>query len=60
VNHSVFGSGTIVSINERLTTIEFDGAGTRKFMTSMVKLAPSDTPAPEKPSRKRKAPRTTA
>jgi hypothetical protein len=61
VNHSVFGSGTIVAINERLTTIDFDGVGTKKFMTNLVKLAPSDTPAPAKPVRKKKkAPAKTA
>lgn len=54
VDHSVFGTGTIVEANERHTTIAFDNAGTKKFMTSMVKLAPSDTPAPEKPAPKRK------
>ena len=46
VDHSVFGLGTIVDINEHYTTIAFDESGTRKFVTSMVKLAASDTPAP--------------
>ena len=48
IDHSVFGLGTIVEIDERRTTIAFDKSGTRKFVTSMVKLSPSDTPAPKK------------
>ena len=58
IDHSVFGLGTIVEINERHTTIAFDESGTRKFVTSMVKLSPSDTPAPAKrtrPTAKKKA-----
>ena len=51
VDHAVFGLGTIVQIDERHTTIAFDQTGTRKFMTSMVQLAPSDTPAPARRSR---------
>ena len=54
VEHSVYGAGTIEEVNERHTTIAFDEAGTRKFMTSMVKLEPSNTPPPAKPSRKKK------
>jgi hypothetical protein len=54
IDHSVFGLGTIVEIDERHTTIAFDDAGTRKFVTSMVKLASSDTPKPKKRVRARK------
>jgi hypothetical protein len=55
VSHSVHGPGTIVEVNERHTTIAFDEAGTRKFVTSMVQLEPDDTPAPARPARKKKA-----
>jgi hypothetical protein len=51
IDHAVFGLGTIVEIDERHTTIAFDTAGTRKFMTSMVQLVPSDTPAPARRTR---------
>jgi len=51
IDHAVFGCGTIVEINERRTTIAFDESGTRKFVTSMVKLAPSDKQAPPKRAR---------
>jgi len=52
IDHSVFGLGTILEADDRYTTIAFDEAGTRKFVTPMVKLAHSDSPAPEKPRRK--------
>lgn len=54
IDHRVYGTGTIIEKNDRHTTIAFDEAGTRKFMTDMVELSRSDTPAPPKPSRKRK------
>ncbi len=53
VDHSVYGLGTIVEVNERHTTIAFDGAGTKKFMTTMVKLVGSDTPAPTRSARRK-------
>jgi hypothetical protein len=55
VSHTVFGLGTIVSSNEWHTTIAFDEAGTRKFVTNLVKLAPSDTPAPARRVTRKKA-----
>jgi hypothetical protein len=54
VDHSVFGLGTLIEIDERRTTIAFDESGTRKFVTDMVELEPSDTPAPVKAPGKRK------
>jgi hypothetical protein len=54
IDHAVFGTGTIVESDEHRTTIAFDESGTRKFVTSMVKLAPSDTPAPARRVTKRK------
>jgi len=54
IDHSVFGLGTIVEIDERRTTILFDESGTRKFVTNMVKLAPSDSPAPARRARTKK------
>lgn len=54
IDHAVFGTGTIVEVNQRHTTIAFDTEGTRKFMTDIVKLTASDTPAPAKVRRKRK------
>jgi hypothetical protein len=54
IDHPTFGLGTIVEIDERRTTITFDESGTRKFVTSMVKLAPTDTPAPAKAAPRKK------
>lgn len=54
VDHSVFGTGTIVETDERYTTIAFDGAGTRKFVTHMVELVHTDTPAPVRRARPKK------
>ena len=54
IEHSVFGTGTIVELDQWHTVIAFDEGGTRKFVTSMVKLAPSDTEPPAKPVRKKK------
>jgi hypothetical protein len=52
--HSVHGLGTIVEMGELHTTIAFDEAGTRKFMTAMVQLTRSDSPAPKAPARRKK------
>jgi hypothetical protein len=54
IDHSIFGTGTIVDINEKYTTIAFDTEGTRKFITGKVHIAPSDTPAPARRVRTRK------
>lgn len=55
IDHAVFGLGTIMEVNDLHTTIAFDQAGTRKFITSIVKLVASDTPAPEPTSKRKKA-----
>jgi hypothetical protein len=60
IDHPVYGPGTIVEVNERHTTISFDGVGKKKFMTSMVRLTASDTPAPAKPVRSKKKPKAAA
>jgi hypothetical protein len=51
VVHAVYGAGTITQIDPRHTTIAFDENGTKKFVTSMIQLQQSSTPAPAKPSR---------
>ena len=50
-----YGQGTITHVDEKYTTIEFDQAGTRKFLTSLVQLERSETPAPVKPERTKKS-----
>jgi hypothetical protein len=46
IDNPYFGLGTIVTIDTHYITIKFDEAGTRKFLMSKVKLAPSDKPKP--------------
>jgi hypothetical protein len=54
VTHSQYGDGTIVSVDEFHTRITFDEHGPRTFVSSRVVLAPSSTPAPEKPVKTRR------
>lgn len=55
VNNSVYGLGTISDVNPKYTTIVFDQNGTKKFVTSMLRVEHSSTPAPVKPVRKKAA-----
>ncbi|HKQ61681.1 MAG TPA: hypothetical protein VJS92_10325 [Candidatus Polarisedimenticolaceae bacterium] len=55
IRHALFGAGTIRRVDERYMTIAFDTHGTKKFITSLVQLERSDTPAPEKPVRAKSA-----
>ncbi len=55
VSHSVFGLGTISGVDDRYTTIVFDERGTKKFVTSLVQLGRSTTPAPGRSARLKKA-----
>ena len=57
VDHFQYGPGTLSSLNEYHTVIDFDGHGKRTFVSSRVALTDSAVPAPEKPARsKKKAP----
>lgn len=53
VSHAEHGLGKITEVNARVTTISFDTAGLRKFLTAMVRLERSDSPNPPKASRAR-------
>ncbi len=55
ISHPVFGLGTILQVNDRRITIAFDEGRTRIFVTSMVQLEHSNTPARAKPPRAQKA-----
>jgi hypothetical protein len=46
VTQPSYGNGTIISTDERYTVIEFDDHGRRTFVTTMVSLEPTSTPAP--------------
>ena len=49
VAHSQYGDGTLTSVNEYHTVIDFDAHGVRTFSSPRVVLAISSTPAPLKP-----------
>jgi hypothetical protein len=53
VLHSEYGLGKIIEVDARYTTIEFDEAGVKKFVTDLVRLTRSDSPAPVKAARSR-------
>jgi hypothetical protein len=51
VSHAEHGLGKIIEVNSRITTISFDTAGVKKFLTVLMRLERSDSPNPPKPSR---------
>ena len=53
VVHATYGDGTVQSVNEYHTVIDFDAHGKRTFVSPRVVLAESSVPAPEKPTRKK-------
>lgn len=60
VVHPAFGDGTIASTDAEYTVIDFDTAGTRKFVTRMLSILPTDTAAPAKPAKKKSAKKATS
>ena len=54
IEHKLFGTGTILELDQWHTVIAFDNGETKKFVTSIVKVASSDTEAPAKPVRRKK------
>jgi hypothetical protein len=55
VVHGQYGAGTLVDVNEYHTVIDFDDHGVHKFVTTLVLLERTTTPAPVravKPARK--------
>ena len=59
VTQPSYGTGTIVSTDERYTVIEFDDHGRRTFVTTMVSLEPSSVPAPARAGAAGRARRST-
>ena len=49
VAHTQYGDGTINSVNEYHTVIDFDAHGVRTFSSPRVVLSGSSTPAPVRP-----------
>jgi alpha-acetolactate decarboxylase len=52
VEHSVYGLGTISASDTERTTVDFELHGAKKFVTSIVKLEPSEK-IPQAPPRRR-------
>jgi hypothetical protein len=52
VSQAQYGTGTVRSVDEYHTVIDFDEHGIRRFATAMVKLEPSSTVEPGKPARR--------
>ena len=55
-----YGPGTVTEANERRTTIDFDAHGVRIFATELVRLSPTDEPAPARRKGRAKAVRKPA
>ena len=60
IQHEDYGPGTITAIGPLHMTIEFDQAGTKKFMASMVRLERTDIAAPQKRTRAAAAGKSTS
>jgi hypothetical protein len=60
VTHTQYGDGTLESVNEYHTVINFDEHGRRVFSSPRVILASSNSVAPPKPVRKRATKKTAA
>jgi hypothetical protein len=48
VRHSKYGNGTIVERTEDRTTVDFDTAGLKKFVTSLAAFEVAEGEAPKK------------
>lgn len=48
VHHIKYGNGIIVDRDEQRTTIDFDTAGLRKFVTSIASFEAAEGEAPKK------------
>ena len=55
VHEPTYGSGSVISVEDAFTRIQFDDNTVRKFQTSLAKLEPTDEPAPAaRPQRARR------
>ncbi len=55
VRHAKYGCGTIVTRDDERTTVDFDTAGMKLFVTSIATFEPAEGQAPKKkrPARQR-------
>ena len=55
VHEPTYGTGSVISVEDAFTRIQFDDNTVRKFLTSLAKLEPTNEPAPTaRPQRTRK------
>ena len=56
VAHAQFGPGVVLDVNVQYTDVAFDGAGVRRFVTTLVRLdrCTRPTPEPSAPDRRRR------
>jgi hypothetical protein len=57
VSQPQYGHGTVTAVNEYHTIVDFDEHGSRTFATPLVRLERSETAAPAKPVKTRRAAR---
>jgi hypothetical protein len=57
VRHAKYGNGTIVERNDDRTTVDFDTAGLKKFVTSLAafEMAEGEAPKRKRASSRRRA-----
>jgi hypothetical protein len=57
IRHAKYGLGTIVERDDDRTTVEFDTAGVRKFVTSIAafEVAEGEAPKKKRPASRRRA-----
>ncbi len=48
IRHAKYGCGTIVERNDERTTVDFDTAGVKKFVTSLAAFEVAEGVAPKK------------
>jgi hypothetical protein len=53
IAHVQYGDGTVTSVDEYHTRIKFDAHGLHTFVSKLVSLASSDTPAPTRAAARR-------
>jgi hypothetical protein len=53
-----YGAGTITDVNSQYTVIDFDEHGVRTFVTTLVRLEPTESPAPPPRTKARATKRT--
>jgi hypothetical protein len=48
IRHAKYGLGTIVTRDEERTTVDFDTAGVKMFVTTLASFEPAEGQAPRK------------